>query len=211
MRSNRYTLLKEKEKMRKIIIFSGILAVLIAGVALYFYIDFKNSSRTQNSLSDRAKEFLQEQKTRNNSLTDINLKGRKIISQDISVEKCFSFHIPFSVRNVNTDNNGNPCYRYVSFDNPKGSVVIYKESSSGLDLDSAPGVSLRRLKKDVYKEESFSITGHSFLVFRDTTKPYEKTAYTLVSGSYIITTLSVTDPEVPEEKFKMLLASIQVK
>ncbi len=195
--------------MRKIIIFSGILAVLIAGVALYFYIDFKNSSRTQNSLSDRAKEFLQEQKTGNNSLSDINFKGRKIISQDISVEKCFSFHIPFSVRNVNTDNNGNPCYRYISFDNPKGSVVIYRENAAGFDLESAPGVSLRRLKKDVYKEENFSINGHSFLVFRDTTKPYEKTAYTLVSSSYIITTLSVTDPEVPEEKFKMLLASIQ--
>lgn len=195
--------------MRKIIIFGVILFVLIAGVALYFYVDFLNASHTQNSLSDRAKEFLQEQKTGNNSLSDVNLKGRKVISQDISIEKCFSFHVPFSVRNVNTDNNGNPCYRYVSFDNPKGSIVIYKESAAGLPLENAPGISLRRLKKDTYKEESLSINGHTFLVFRDITKAYEKTAYMVSHDNYIIVTLSVTDPEVSDDTFKMLLSSIQ--
>ncbi len=194
--------------MRKIIIFCLILLVLIGGIALYFYIDFLNSSRTQSSLSDRAKEFLKEQKGGSNSLSDVRLQAKTVISQDISIDTCFSFHVPFSVKNVNTDNNGNPCYRYIAFDNPKGSIVIYQEKAAGLPLENAPGVSLRRLKKDIYKEESVKNEAYSFLVFRDTTKPYEKTAYMLSNDKYTIVTLSVTDPQISEGKFIELLSSI---
>lgn len=195
--------------MRKIIIFAVIFIIIILCVVVYFYIDFLNSSKTQSSLSTRAREFLAEQKNQDNSLSDLRLSGGKVINQDVVVDKCFTFHVPFKVSNINTDNNGNPCYRYVAFNDPKGSIVIYKQSAGGLPLENAPGVSLRRLKKEIYKEESAKLGSNSFLIFKDTSKPYEKTAYMLAYDNYIIITLSVTDPEVSEEKFTALLSSVQ--
>lgn len=194
--------------MRKIVIFALIFLLVIIGVVVYFYVDFLRSSRSQNTLSDRAKEFLQEQKTKNNSYSNLRLENGKVIDQDITVEKCFSFQVPFRIKNINTDSK-NPCYRYVSFENPKGSIVIYREDAGGLSIDEAPGIALRRLKKDTYKEESIVLGGQKFLVFQDTTKPFEKTAYTKSSDFYIIATLSVTDPEVSKEKFMSFLASVK--
>ncbi|MGE5042119.1 MAG: hypothetical protein ACM3IJ_04420 [Candidatus Levyibacteriota bacterium] len=200
---------KKRRKHKKLLISLGVLLLLIAAAAGYFYYDYITSSSKQTTVSARAKEFLDSQKFKTNSpLKDVNFTAKANRTNEIErVDGCFSLMIPFNIRNINTDEN-QKCYRYISFDNPQGSIVLFKQDAKGLGVEAAPGVSMRRLKKDVYKEEQRSVNGKTFLVFRDSEKNYEKTAYLLTNGSYYILTLSLTDPENGDTKLDQVLSSV---
>lgn len=201
--------MEKRKKSHKLLLIASIALLVIVLIGGYFYYDFLTSSSKQTQLSSRSREFLESQRLEKNDWKSVNFTAKEKRTNEVeTVDSCFSLMIPFTVRNINTDEN-NKCYRYIALDQPRGSIVIFKEDAKGLDISHAPGLSMRRLKKDTYKEEEKSMGGKSFLVFQDIDKAYEKTAYLLSEGSYYVLTLSLTDPEKGDEKLAEILSSVK--
>ena len=191
--------------LKKIIL--GIFIPLIAIVTGIVIFELLQKPQISNNLSQRSKQFIEAHKAEDGSSRLNNLvatKGEDTRGKTITVGKCFSFVMPYSVFNSRQEGK---CNGYFAFDRPKGSIVTFMEDASSDSIDQASGVSMRRLYKDQYEEKKYDVGGKTFVGFVDKKDIYTITIYHYVSGKYFIFTLKLPDED--EKTLTSILSSVK--
>lgn len=166
-------------------------------------------------LSERAKEYFQKQKLGDNPawrLVDLEDKGRPAGESDqqrFLIGDCFSLEVPFSIRDIK---NKGDCSVSVSFDSPRGNLLLSLEKLDRPSLTEVPAVQMRRLKKDLYLEEKKVVAKREFVIFQKKAADFEKTAFYLSPNGLFILNLNVyTKNGDLAEKFIKILGSLEFR
>jgi hypothetical protein len=181
-------------------------AVLALSVGGYFLIIPQKSS--SSVLSDRAKEFMQKQKSSNskvwrNVVTSSQPKER---NQEIRIEKCFVFRVPFVIDHTTM----NPeCSVMVSLDGG-GQIAASKRSVDFGDVEDAPDVVFRKRNEEYKEREVLSKSGRKYLTFVRTVDGFEQTGFYIANGQYVTLSLSKATNEDLSEEFSQLLTSLEL-
>lgn len=165
------------------IIFIVLLFITISGIGGYVYIVESTKPIIGTKMSERSKEFLENQKHREDSdLRSVNLERKRANESDfdsnrVTVMDCYSVVIPFPVAD---DRQHEPCVYYAILESPVGNVTTNLREVGYSSVNDAPDVVLRRGKKDQYREESFISNNRTYLVFTDIQTNVEKTAFGMI-------------------------------
>lgn len=200
-----------KAKIRKKKIFIPIVVVLLFIIGVFFLLQLKSQGKVSNELSDRSKEFIEGQsKEPGNEWSGVDFEGgNSIDTRDtiFNVDGCFSFKMLYRVYNQRIQGK---CSGYYAFNNPKGSIVAYlKDASNISSVDSAEGVSFRRLSPEKYIERTKKINGKEFLIFKNIDEPYEVIAYHYFPDYYLGFVLKAVTTENLDKDLEKMLESIE--
>lgn len=180
--------------------------MILGGLLAYYVINGQKSSINQGELSDRSREYLENKNTSedDSDLQYVNLTGvpEGAAGRTFTVGDCFSVQIPFTVDNERQKEG--ECHLYVSTTRPDGSITAFMQSGGSInDFDSVPGVSLRRMEKEKYKEMSLKVKDKTFLGFRNS-KELEETYFYYTPNSFFTITFNMNGLEIEEEVKKTL-------
>ena len=113
-----------------------------------------------------------------------------------TVGDCFTIQIYFTVKNDRQKEG--ECYLYVSLSRPNGDITVYQKIEGNYaSFDDVPGVSLRRIEKEKYKEKTHKVGNKSFLEFENT-KEGERTIFYYGQGSYLVITFDIQATDIDE-------------
>lgn len=175
-------------KKKGIILLIVLVIVVTLGVGGYFLLN--PDEKVSNQLSDRSKQFIQQEKMNSGSQwAQVNLNKdntQQTIDTRVGINKCFSFVIRFQIANSRQEGD---CDEYFAITNPTGKIVVYKRPGDFTDFNSVEGVSFRRQNSSTYTETQKTLNGHNFLIFTTKDGPWEANVFTY--GSYRVVTLYI--------------------
>ncbi len=192
--------------MFKKLIFALLILFAIIATGIFIF-EILQKPKINNALSQRSKEFIENQIKSGGTNKYVPLlqeKTENIKEKRITVGNCFSFVIPYSVFNSRQEGE---CNGYFAFSRPKGNIVVFMEKAVNPTIDEAPGVSMRRLNPQNYEEKEIKIGEKSFVGFIDKRESYTITIYHFVSEKYFIMTLKL--PEEDERTLRKILSSLR--
>ena len=195
---------------KKTIVFTLIfLAALTLGIFLWRQTQSANISN-DGSLSARGASYLQKKSLEDTSaLKNVDLtQGQKRVNERVYAGDCFSFVVPFDIRDVKEESDGE-CSVEVSTNNPRVRFVAFQRPGEFESYDTVEGVGFRRLKKDEYSETVKNISNKEFLIFTKTQSPIEYTAYHLRPDSYLILNMLTSGSDSYEKEFEKVLESMK--
>ncbi len=194
----------------------GLVAVvvfaLIGGATWYVLGQSSEGKINDEELSARSKEYLKKR----NENADTSLQYAAIqegeattsqVNKVFTVDTCFSITIPFRVESSRVEEE---CFLYATLRTPHGSLNAYRKTEPVEKTEDIPGISMRRLNTDTYSEKREVIAGREYLIFTNTTEGFEKNAFTLVEGGYMIINISTGVGADVEQQFLQMLQSIEV-
>jgi hypothetical protein len=199
---------EEKESMKSMFIILG-------GMIIAFAVIVVLTSRTQvnTTLSDRAKEFIKQQRDTNNSYWQQSSVGKEVSAApnqaDLSVGPCFRIHIPFPLKYNKLEGE---CLANLTTLSPDGGrIITYANKTNANSVDDDTGVKLRRSQKDEYTENREITGGKTFVTFQKKDGGYEKSAFYIYNGRLFVLNLIINgNPSVEyDQKFKEMLTSVE--
>jgi hypothetical protein len=193
--------------MKKVFLIIIILAVSIGGYLVYKELTQKAVIRSE--ISDRSKKFLSKQKSDNGLWEDANLADNKTQDagvKNVTIDKCFSFVMPYAVR---FSRNDGVCEVSYGLSKPRGTLVIYQREGMMKGFDDVPGVSMRRLHKEKYIEETVIAGGRKFLIFTQTQEEQVLNAFYFEPESYFVVNLLGSASDESKEKLIQLLGTVK--
>lgn len=176
----------------------------------YFILINLNKPVIYKSVSERAIEYMHEQKKNNNETwvnSNIATNESKLSissSKDITNE-CFSISIPFKILNVK---ESDVCNRYVTFTSPRGEVTVYEVDTETAALDENPSIIMRRSNKTVYNESNIAVNGRRYIIFTESKEGNGMVAFTQENAKLFVLSIKVYTDEDMSEKFSQMLGSI---
>jgi hypothetical protein len=192
--------------MKKVFLIFIILVVSIGG--FFVYKELTQKAVIRSEISDRSKKFLSKQKSDNGMWEDANVnKPADEGNKNITVDKCFSFIMTFTVRFSRKDG---PCEVSYGLSSPRGTLVMYKRSGKVGSFEAVPGVSMRRIHTDKYTEESRNINGKTYLIFTQTKEEQILSAFYFEPGSYFVANLLGSTSDESKEKLIQLLETVKL-
>lgn len=180
------------------------IGLVVAGI--FIYTELTAKPVIQNGLTKRSKEYIEKQSKNNDAFRYANLTNGKDADRSgkVVVDDCFSFNIPFSITHNRQDAECEVTYGISG----GGNVIAYKRNADIGSFDSVPGVSLRRLEKEKYKEERKVLNGKTYLVF--TAKDEQiKNAFYFGPGFYFVLNLLAPYSTENDGKFMKMLESVE--
>lgn len=191
---------------KKIYLLVFVLFLIFGGLLAYYVINGQKSSINQGELSDRSREYLENKNTSedDSELQYVELTGvpEGARGKTFTVEDCFVIQIPFVVDNERQKEG--ECHLYVSTTRPDGSITAFMQVGGEItNFDGVPGVSLRRMEKEKYKEMSLKVKDKTFLGFRNS-KELEETYFYYTPNSFFTITFSMSGLPIEEEVKKTL-------
>jgi hypothetical protein len=193
--------------MKKLLFILGITGIAVGGYLVYREITPKTEIRSE--LSDRSKRFIAEQKGDNGVWQDANTAGERIEAREgsaLEAEGCFSFVMPYAVKFVRDDG---PCEVSYGLLRPRGTLIVYKREGNMSDFEDVPGVSMRRLHKEKYKEEIVSAGGRKFLVFTQTQEEQILNAFYFERDFYFVANVLGSTSDETKQKLIQLLETVK--
>lgn len=195
--------------MKKLLIGGVIILVLVGGVAGYMVLSTEKKIAT-DSLSDRAKEYIEDQKGGNDSLwrsVDLeNSKANLPKSTLIAKEGCFSLTLPFRMKAERPEEG---CSVDITTDEPMGLFVASLKEMSVSSLDDIPSVRLRREKTEEYTEETWNANGKAFLTFKSKDGTYKRNIFYVTPKGIFSMTLNINTNEDLDPKMKEALETLR--
>jgi hypothetical protein len=190
--------------MKKVFLIVIILAVSIGG--FFIYKELTQKAVIRSEISDRSKKFLSKQKSDNGLWEDANVnKPVGEGDKNITIDKCFSFVMPYTVR---FSRNDGVCEVSYGLSKPRGTLVIYQREGMMKGFDDVPGVSMRRLHKEKYKEQTVTVGGRKFLIFTQTQEEQVLNAFYFEPESYFVVNLLGSASDESKEKLIQLLGTV---
>ncbi len=198
--------------MIKKVILLCILMGLGGGLVIYFLGQQKAEIQT-DTLTERSKEFLEEQKSNNASdwrfarLEKGADEAGSFVGQRQKIGKCFSFVMAFRVHNPREDGE---CNWYFGIEKPRGFITAYMVDANGVKTpEQIDGVSMRKKFPEKYAEETKVVNGVTYLIFRGKSGVYEANAFALYNGKALTFNLITTSPDSFDKEFLTMLESIE--
>jgi len=197
-------------KKKPLVIFC-ILLLLFGGVFVVIFTQGFNRQKINTAISERAKEYLKD-RNHTQSLKDVNIatinpSANAVYGEKDKMNSCFNFTIPFATDNHHSEQD---CSEYFSLANPKGTLYASETPTSVSSLDDLSDMIMRRRLPDQYEESRLRAGDREFVVFRTKQEAYQKTAFFFTGQKvFILTLTSDSTPDV-EQKFKAILASLQL-
>ena len=192
-------------KRKKLFIFIAVavLAIIIGG---YFLLIPQKSS--SSVLSDRAKEFMKKQKSSNSKVwrNVVTTSQPKERNQEIRVEKCFVFTVPFVIDHSALSPD---CSVMVSIDGG-GQISASKRFVDFLDVAEAPDVVFRKRNEEYKEREVLSKSGRKYLTYVRTVDGFEQTGFYIANGQYVTISLSKATNDDLSEEFSQILSSLEL-
>lgn len=185
---------------------TAVIILLIGGIFIYEQFFGKQISQ---GISGRSEEFIKSQKALNNSKVGglLEKEGETLKGKRVEVGECFSFIMPFKVGFIRSEGD---CDTYFNLENPRGSLVAYEKEGRVGTFDQMEGISFRRQNKE-YKESEKEVGGRNYLMFKNTTQGYQKSAFSFDSDSYMVLTLTASTLENLDSEFDEILKSLTFK
>ncbi len=191
----------------------GALLLVLTLLIFRIIIQFTTQTTITKNLSDRAKEYLSQQKSKNPGYWDkVNFeeppKGATS-SGVVSVGGCFQIEIPFGIKEIRKEGK---CANFFILTNGKGQVHAYVAPMEASSLGEISHVIMRRSKPDVYQESSEVINGRTFLEFKhNDTYTYEKVAFYPLDGQKMLVVSLASNSNIKmDQMFLKILESIQI-
>ncbi len=194
-----------------------IIVVLLTGMGYAGYTQLLASNKAiiSNELSERSKEFLATQQgSESAALGNVNVNQVRrgehdFDSQRIQVPDCYSLVVPFP---VSDSRQNSPCVYYALIESPRGNLTTSLRNVGFRSADEAPDVSLRRSKKDQYRENIVVINQVKYLIFTDTQSGVEKSAFGMHGEQLFTLSLSLGgDDEAKSRQMKKILESVKME
>lgn len=195
---------------KKIAIFLLVVLVVSAG---YFVMQTQQGDRTdQEGLSARSKEYLEKRSENEETslkFAAVDQEGKSVdeANQTLTVEKCYSITVPYRISSSRIEKD---CFLHIALRSPRGTLNAYRKFEPVKTVSEIPGISMRRLYPDMYEEKTLTIGGQEYLIFRKKDEAYEKNAFLLVPGGYMIINISAGGGEELDQPFITMLASIKL-
>ncbi len=202
---------KKKKNVKKITVFILLLLVLAGVVYISTLFSAKNKGEVMHgTLSTRTKEFLKQQENVPESdlfAAQLNAKPDTTSTARLTAKGCFSLKVGIKTTGVQ---RGQPCSITAFTVSPHATVVAFKQEGSYATLEDDPGVKMRRLNTDLYKETVKKIHGHEFIIFRlkDVSK-YESSAFTLLEGAIFAVSITANTNEDLDKKLLYIVNSVE--
>ena len=197
--------------MKKIIIV--VFVVIVVG--FFSYISFVQTTTISPHLSDRSKQYIEEQKRTQHSVwSGVNFESKnkfkmtesEVLSAQQMHQECFNLTIPYEIE-LRRQLEG--CNTQIHTTNPKATIVVTVMENKGGDLSAIAAIQLRRNKADIYQESSKYVNGREYIVFEKQDWTYEKTAFTNWNGDVVTLTLSAPSNRKMNTVFDNLLSSFE--
>ena len=187
----------------------AVAAVVLLGLVIFLVV--KRDQYKSNSLSERAKEFIQNQKKNPESQwygVDLEKKRNAAINtpQIKQVGQCFSLDVPFPITDIK---HMGTCFDRFATDLPKGAVIVYVQDSNVNFIDDDSGVHMRRTYVDKYDERNIKVGDREYLVFKLKNGGYERSAFYLSSGKLFVLNLLSDTNENLDKQFERMLSSVK--
>jgi hypothetical protein len=199
--------------MKKLIIL--LLFLSVAVFWFYFLVGSESAppvTPPEGSLSERAKEYLREQKNGSRQWTRLGGQDKPSIRQvlggrRVRVGECFELEIPFPIESVKDKGD---CFDLFRISSPRGRIAAYRKRVSVRALEEVPEVQMRRLKNDVYVEKRRVLEGREFLVFQKKGSDYQKTAFQLVGDRlFVLSFVAYDQADDFDGQFIKMLSSLE--
>ena len=191
-------------KKKKILILITVVLLLLVGG--YFLILPQKS--TSSVLSSRAEEFMKQQKLADSKVwrNVVTTSAHKELNQEIRVEKCFSFRVPFIIDHSSI---GPECSVTVSLDG-SGQITASKRIVEFGDVTEAPDVVFRKRNEEYKEQVVVAKSGKKYLTFIRTVEGFEQTGFMISGGQYVTISLSKSTNEDLQEEFSQLISSLEL-
>jgi hypothetical protein len=197
-----------KRKTKVLLFISFFIIVAIGGLV---YSQGFGRKDIRKELSDRAKEYLKDQdKTQSLREADLGDKPRPastVYGKKEKMNDCFNFSIPFTIDNHHQEGT---CNEYFSLTNPRGTIYANEVSTSIVSINDLSDVTMRRAMPDNYEESHLQAGQRDFLVFRNKQEGFQKTAFYFTGDKIFTLTFSSDNVPASEQKFKAILASLEL-
>lgn len=197
--------------IKKVILLCVLIGIVVA--AVIFFLPKQKAEIKSDVLSDRAKEFIDEQKSENESdwkfaRLDKNAdKAGSFIGQRQQVGNCFSFVMVFRVHNPREDGK---CNWYFGIEKPRGFITAYMVDAKGIKTpEQIDGVSMRQKFKEKYQEEKRVVNGVTYLIFKGKSGVYEVNVFALYGEKALTFNVVTTSPDNFDNEFNTMLESIE--
>ena len=196
---------------RKVIVLCILIGIGVGGYLLF--LRPQKAEITTDSLSERSKEFLEEQK--GSSQSDLRFARLKkgtdeagsFVGQRQEIGTCFSFVMPFRVHIARQDGI---CNWYFATEKPRGFITAYMLDANGVRTpEQIDGVSMRQKFSDKYSEERKTIHGVEYLLYHGKSEVYEVNAFALHNGKSLTLNLITSSPENFDGDLMAILESIE--
>lgn len=146
------TLHKFRQKRLLTLLFLG------AGICFFLYLRIQSDAvgkMTQDTLSLRSQEFITQQKKQDgsswiNEYVETASSSAQVAGTSFSTT-CFSFSLPYKVKNVQTTQTDQSCTFAARVTSPVARLVIWSRPLSG-KFDEDSGIVLRRREKSIFSE-----------------------------------------------------------
>jgi hypothetical protein len=137
--------------------------------------------------------------------TDITKKG-PTKTTIFDVDGCFTITIPY---NIITKRKDGPCDYQINTGRPKTTIIAYFQTVHIDSVNEDPGVKLRRLRKEQYKEYSQKTSERSFVIFKKKTGVFDVNAFSLIGNKMLVINMKAYTPDDYTKDFHTILNSVQ--
>lgn len=193
---------------KKMYLIAGI--ILMSGLVVFiFFKSPKAYGIQQNELSKRALEFIDTQKSKEDSIwSNKNLNEKEDTKGTIFETNCFRLSIPFENSLTKTEEKQESCSFEAQIQNPLARLVVIVEKNKQ-SIDEHPSVIMRRRDKSTYKEVQKTLDSIPLFIFesKDTLNIF----YIQKSKVVTITFTSLTDPkDIKDDVIEKTISSLTV-
>ncbi len=197
--------------MKKFIIF----VVIYSTVIFFVYISFFQKTIINNTLSERAKEYIRGQKNKQTEFgKDVNLD---IISPTNIIKKeekfdgnimtdCYQFTLnlkPEKIEKIDT------CSLRIYLRKPRLYITVSYRNTDVKNINELSDIILRSSKQEEYTRSSRKYNNTNYVIFQKKTIEYEKTAFTLLSGTSVSISVIGISNENLDNIFDSVLSSMK--
>jgi hypothetical protein len=190
------------------------ISILIGSIGIFTFLNtsyakaFLMGKNIKNdSMSERSKEFIKDQKDESELWNNANfMKRQEGEFTVVNVDDCFTINIPYQVTNQRKDA---PCDFHIAVTRPKASIIAYVTDLPGAGLNEDSGVRLRRRKTDKYSEYSYKSNIGTYLIFKHKVSAFERNAFLAHEGKLLVVNVIALVPDDLTNDFHEMLNSVQ--
>lgn len=199
---------------KKRVIITFILLSTLTIFSIFVHLATHNSGKISNILSQRSRDFIQKQqkddssKWQQFSLKDepLNSNSQTPIYTDINTP-CFSFTIPFKVV---SENLAEKCDINIHTDAPKATVVVFTRNVDIETISDVPDIRLRLQNTEEYAQQENTTNNYEFMIFKNTSMMYEKTAFYFEDDTLFAITLKSNYSSNLDKQFSEILDTVKL-
>lgn len=188
--------------------------ILVLGIGVFAFLNssyakdlLSEKNISQDSVSDRSREFMESQGTSDPLWGNTQLEANETAGPTtVNIDDCFTIVVPYQIAIERKDGE---CNYHIGTQSPKANIITsLKPMSRSFEEDT--GITLRRTRSETYEEYSQTIGGRYFIIFIRNDSIYERQAFTQIGSNILTVSIEGRTAKDLTDDFHKMLESIEI-